>query len=377
MDSTSGVASKLKYIIQDESTIRNAKIENCVGSVRVPMGLAGPLRVKGLDGTDGDFHAPLATCESTLVASCSRGCKLFNSNGGIQFKLLRDTMTRAPVFWFSCVEDAASFYDLLPDLFSEFRDAAQSTSNYARLRKIDGQILGSSVHVLFEYHCGNAAGQNMVTFATQEACDRFAASNTALVVNLRKVTIEGSLSSDKSLSWGNILHSRGVAVMAWGVISQEACQRILGISTWDLYQLINNSKEAATRNGQLGYNINHANVVAAMFIACGQDAASVAESAWSHLTVEFDQENRELGVSIYFPSLPVGTVGGGTTLDTQREALEILGCTGPGSKGRLAGLIASFALALDISTVAAVTNNTFAASHYRLARSTRALQSKL
>ncbi|KAJ5803200.1 hydroxymethylglutaryl-coenzyme A reductase family protein [Penicillium pulvis] len=377
MGSPSGVTSKLKHITQDESTIRNAKIENCIGSVKVPVGIAGPLRVKGPDGTDGDFHAPLATCESTLVASCSRGCKLLSSSGGVQFKLLRDTMTRAPVFWFACVEDAASFYDLLPGLFSEFRDAAQSTSRHARLVKIQPQIVGSTVHVIFEYYCGNAAGQNMVTFATQKACDRFAASNTALAVNLRKITIDGQLTSEKSLSWGNILHSRGVAVMAWGVITQEACQKILGTSTWGLYQLVNNSKEAATRNGQLGYSVNQANVVAAMFIACGQDAASVAESAWSHLAVQFDRETEELGVSTYFPSLPVGTVGGGTTLDTQREALELLGCTGPGSKGRLAGLIASFALALDISTAAAIGNNTFATSHYKLGRSTRREQSKL
>lgn len=377
MDSLSGVASKLKHISQDDNTIRSAKIENCVGSVQVPVGIAGPLHVKGPEGIDADLYAPLATCESTLVASCSRGCKLFNSSGGVQFKLLRDIMTRAPVFWFSSVEDAASFYDLLPGLFSEFRDAAQSTSKHVRLVKMDPQIVGRTVHVIFEYYSGNAAGQNMVTFATQKACDHFAASKSALVVNLQNITVEGQLSSDKKLSWGNILHSRGVAVMAWGVVTREACQKILGTSTWDLYQFINNSKEAATRNGQLGYSINQANVVAAMFIACGQDAASVAESAWSHLAVEFDRETEELGISTYFPSLPVGTVGGGTTLDTQREALELLGCTGPGSKGRLAGLIASFALALDISTVAAITTNTFAASHYKFGRSTRGLQSKL
>jgi hydroxymethylglutaryl-CoA reductase len=157
--------------------------------------------------------------------------------------------------------------------------------------------------------------------------------------------------------------------MAWGKITKQACQSILGCSTWDLYELTLNSKEAATRNGQLGYSINQANIVAAMYIACGQDAASVAESAWSHLALEFDRETEDLCVSSYLPSLPVGTVGGGTLYNTQREALEILGCTGSGSKGRLAGIIASFALALDVSTVAAVTNNTFAASHYKLGRS--------
>ncbi|KAJ6127958.1 hydroxymethylglutaryl-coenzyme A reductase family protein [Penicillium samsonianum] len=377
MDSQSGIISTLKYIVADENAIKNAKIENCIGSVKIPVGLAGPLRIRGTDGTDGVFHAPLATCEATLVASCSRGSKLFTSSGGVQFKLLRDTMTRAPVFWFSCVEDAASFYDMIPQLFSEFRDVAQSTSKYARLVKISPQLVGSTVHVIFEYFCGDAAGQNMVTFATQKVCDQFAASSAAKEKRLQKVSIEGQLASEKSLSWGNILHSRGVSVIAWGNITKQACQSSLGCSTWDLYQLILNSKEAATRNGQLGYSINQANIVAAMFIACGQDAASVAESAWSQLTVEFDRETEEICVSSYFSSLPVGTVGGGTIYETQREALEILGCTGPGSKGRLAGIIASFALALDISTVAAVTNNTFAASHYKFGRSAGGVEHKL
>jgi hydroxymethylglutaryl-CoA reductase len=144
-----------------------------------------------------------------------------------------------------------------------------------------------------------------------------------------------------------------------------------------LYQIIRNSKEQAIRNGQLGYNINQANIVAAMFIACGQDAASVSESSFSHLTAEFDRESEELQLSTYLPSLPVGTVGGGSALGTQREALEILGCTGEGSKGRLAGLIASFALALDVSTVAAITNNTFAASHRKFGRSSGGTDAKL
>lgn len=114
-----------------------------------------------------------------------------------------------------------------------------------------------------------------------------------------------------------------------------------------------------------------------MFIACGQDAASVAESAWSQLNLEYDRATEELCVSSDFPSLPVGTVGGGTIYDTQGESLEILGCTGPGSKCCLAGLIASFALALDVSTTAAVTNNPFAASHYKFGRSAIGVQQKL
>lgn len=376
-DTLSGIKSNLKYIVEDQNSAQNAKIENCIGSVKVPVGIAGPLKVKGSDGTEGTFHAPLATCEATLVASCARGCKLFNAGGGVQYKILRDHMTRAPVFWFSNSEDAVAFYDLVPKLFSEFQQIAHSTSRYARLLRLEPQILGSTVHILFEYYCGDAAGQNMVTFATQEVCDRFAQSDTALTMKLNNITVEGQRTSEKSLSWGNILHSRGVAVTVWGTVTPQACQKILGCSTWDLYQIIRNSKEAAVRNGQLGYNINQANIVAAMFIACGQDAASVSESSWSHLTAEFDRETDNLQLSTYLPSLPVGTVGGGSALETQREALEILKCTGAGSKVRLAGLVASFALALDVSTVAAVTNNTFAASHRKFGRLADSPKAKL
>jgi NADP-dependent 3-hydroxy-3-methylglutaryl-CoA reductase len=377
MNSSKEIKSKLKYIVEDESTMKHAKIENCIGSVKVPVGLAGPLTVRDTDGTDKVFHAPLATSEATLVASCSRGSKVLNLGGGVKFKIMRDNMTRAPVFWFSSVDDAASFYDHVPQLLSEFRNAAHSTSKYARLETVVPHLVGSTVHVKFNYFCGDAAGQNMVTFATQQACNTFAASTTSQDLRLQKITIEGQLTSEKSLSWGNIMHSRGVSVMAWGKITPEACQSILGCSTWVLYQTIQNSREAATRNGQLGFSINQANIVAAMFIACGQDAASVAESAWSHLTLEYDRGTDVIIVSTLLPSLPIGTIGGGTVLNTQREALEILGCTGPGSKYRLAGLIASFALALDVSTAAAVTNNTFAASHRKFGRASGPIQAKL
>ncbi|KAJ5487003.1 hydroxymethylglutaryl-coenzyme A reductase family protein [Penicillium desertorum] len=377
INTLSGIKSKLKHITEDQNTARNAKIENCIGSVKVPVGIAGPLTVKGSDGTNGVYHAPLATCEATLVASCSRGCKLFESSGGVQFKILRDNMTRAPVFWFSSPQEAANFYDLVPSLLCQFQEIAHSTSKYARLVRIEPQIIGSTVHVLFEYYCGNAAGQNMVTFATQAVCDRFAKSDTALGIKLKNITVEGMRVSEKALSWGNILHSRGVAVTAWGTVTPHACQRILGSSTWDVYETLRNCKEAAIRNGQLGFSANQANIVAAMFVACGQDAASVSESSWSHLTAEFDRETEELLLSTYLPSLPVGTVGGGSVLDTQREALAILGCTGEGSKVRLAGLIASFALALDVSTAGAISNNTFAASHHKFGRSTSPIPPKL
>jgi hydroxymethylglutaryl-CoA reductase len=71
------------------------------------------------------------------------------------------------------------------------------------------------------------------------------------------------------------------------------------------------------------------------------------------VTPEYDHESRQVKLTLYFPSLPVGTVGGGTAYETQQEAVGILGCSGSGMKPRLAGLIAAFSLTLEISTAAA------------------------
>ncbi|KAH8743681.1 hydroxymethylglutaryl-coenzyme A reductase-domain-containing protein [Diaporthe sp. PMI_573] len=94
------------------------------------------------------------------------------------------------------------------------------------------------------------------------------------------------------------------------------------------------AKDGGIRSGQFGSNINTANILAAMFIATGQDAGSVAEASWSHLTSELDDETKDLRMTLYFPSLPVGTVDGGTGYATQKEALQLVKCAAPGMKGQ-------------------------------------------
>jgi hydroxymethylglutaryl-CoA reductase len=63
------------------------------------------------------------------------------------------------------------------------------------------------------------------------------------------------------------------------------------------------AKDGGIRSAQFGSNINTANIITAMFIATGQDAGSVAEASWSHLTSELDHETKDLTMSLYFPSL--------------------------------------------------------------------------
>ncbi|KAK2767754.1 hypothetical protein FQN54_003912 [Arachnomyces sp. PD_36] len=357
-----------KHLREHSSETSNIKVENCVGFVKVPVGIAGPLLVNGPNTSNERVYAPLATTEATLVASCSRGCKAFTACGGIQFDILGDNMVRAPCFKFATPKEAINFARQVHDIKDEISIAAESTSRHLRLQSIRPHVVGSIVHLYISYYCGDAAGQNMVTIASQNVCDMLTSTKLGSKFQIQEVLVENLMSSDKKPSSQTLAVPKGVEAMAWGTLTDSVCREILGVSSLRLYRGFLESKEAGTRCGMAGYSINTANVVAAMFIAAGQDAASIVDSFLSHVTVDYDYETKDLKVSVYFPCLPVGVIGGGTGYDTQRECLEILGCAGRGMKGRLAGLIASFALALDVSTISAILTHSFASSHQRLAR---------
>jgi hydroxymethylglutaryl-CoA reductase (NADPH) len=59
-------------------------------------------------------------------------------------------------------------------------------------------------------------------------------------------------------------------------------------------------------------------------------------------------------VAIRFPGLEVGTIGGGTTLPSARQWLELMACVGAGKVYRFAQIVAAAALALEISASAAM-----------------------
>ncbi|KAL2783390.1 substrate-binding domain of hmg-CoA reductase [Aspergillus keveii] len=347
----------LQHVTHHADETAGVHVENCIGFVPVPVGIAGPLRVQGTNMPPDNIYAPLATTEAAMVASCSRGCKAFSACGGIQFEVLGESMSRAPVFIFPSPVEAIKFAEILPTLRAQFEEATAAASRKARLQHVVPHIIGSTVHVRFEFHTADAVGQNM---------HQIKDSPLASELHLQRIIEEGQMTSDKKPSWGNVMNTRGTRVMAWGKLTNEVCQSVLRCSTAELYKTFTIAKEGEIRNGQFGSNINAANVVTSMFIATGQDEANAVDGSWCQLTPEFDYETGDLRLSMFFPSLPVGTFGGGTHYAAQSEMLRLLKCEGHGLKGRLAGLVAAFSLALDVSTAAACTHNSFAHSQTRL-----------
>ncbi|KAL2010082.1 hypothetical protein VTN00DRAFT_5889 [Thermoascus crustaceus] len=210
---------------------------------------------EGSENTNDTFYAPLSTYEAALLASCSRRCKAFNRCGGIRFEVLDEAMSRP-----------------------------SSTS------QIQARLLRSPDVCLIS--CRSSPKMPIPPFARE--------------LQLEWFHLDGQMTGDKKPAWGNVTQPRGLRVIAWGVLMDEACQEVLKCTT------------------------------------------------------------KELKWALFIPSLPVDVVGGGTIYDTQKECLELLNCSVPEMKRRLAGLIAAFALALDVSTVSAFTTNTFSGAHERL-----------
>ncbi len=104
-----------------------------------------------------------------------------------------------------------------------------------------------------------------------------------------------------------------------------------------------------------------------MFIATGQDVANVSESSAGIVYTEL-LPDRSIYMSITIPSLIVATHGGGTSLPTQRECLEILGCTGRGKVKKLAEIVAGVALAGEISLASAISSLDWVSSHEKYGR---------
>jgi hydroxymethylglutaryl-CoA reductase (NADPH) len=123
----------------------------------------------------------------------------------------------------------------------------------------------------------------------------------------------------------------------------------------------------AMQSGAIGANGHYSNGLAALFIACGQDAACVSEASVGITRMEM-VENRALYVGVTLPALVVGTVGGGTRMPTARECLRLLDCEGEGRGQRLAEICAATVLAGEISIVGALSAGDFARAHERFGR---------
>ena len=337
-------------------------IENFTGVAQVPVGIAGPLRVNG-EHAKGDFFVPMATTEGTLIASYNRGMRVLAESGGVMATVVKRSMQRAPVFMFQTAREARDFGEWVRDNFDCVRAAAESTTRNGRLVEVEQYALANMLHLRCNYTTGDAAGQNMAGKATRAACEWIRETYPGHP----KYMLSGSLDTDKKHSAINTLRTRGRRVVAEAVIKKDVLARLMRVDTQALFRARQVSNAGALLAGS-AYNGPHAaNAIAAIFIACGQDVANVAES---HAGITYAQllDNGDYYWSVTLPSLIVASYGGGTGLPTQRECLEVLGCYGTGKADKLAEIVAATVLAGDVSLGSAVLADEWVTAHEQLGR---------
>jgi hydroxymethylglutaryl-CoA reductase (NADPH) len=344
--------------------------ENFIGAAQIPVGITGPLKIRGQwVSPEEEIYVPLATTEGALVASANRGCRALRDAGGAVVRVEDVGVTRAPVFKTSGIEETQRFLGWVRDHESEIRQVMEATSSHLRLLDMKAQVFGTSIYLRFRFSSGDAMGMNMATVA----CDRAVHQLIEPATGAKCVALSGNFCVDKKPSAVNFLEGRGKRVHAEIVLDGDVLENCLKTSANELVDVqYRKNLLGSIAAGSMGFNAHYANILAAFFIATGQDVAQVAEGSMGVTCVE---ERGADGViaSVFLPDLPLGAVGGGTALDTQREALALLGIRVPAAEPgaaalRLAEILGAMVLAGELSLLAAFTSGDLAKAHERLAR---------
>ena len=350
----------------DDPSVFQGTIENYIGTAQLPVGIIGPLRINGIHA-NGDFYVPLATAEGALIASYNRGAKVVSLSGGVRAVCLTERVSRAPGFMFRDLVEAGAFVAWVVAQFDDLRSEAKKTTSHGRLEDVKVTLEGNHVFLIFEYTTGDAAGQNMVTIATDAVCRYIIAECPVKPV---RWFIESNMSGDKKATALSYLSVRGKKVIAEAVVPRRLCMRMLHTTPESVMEYWKMSFVGGVQTGSIGVQGHYANGLAAMFIACGQDAACVAEASIGITRIDLVGQG-DLYISVSLPNLIVGTVGGGTNLPTQRECLEALGCKGEGTARKFAEICAATALAGELSIMGALAAGEFTQAHVKYGRKSR------
>lgn len=361
----SSALQNLPYKNYNYSLVMGACCENVIGYMPIPVGVAGPLI---LDNKE--YQVPMATTEGCLVASTNRGCRAILLGGGARSRILADGMTRGPVVRLPTACDAAEVKTWLdsPEGFKVVKDAFDSTSRFARLGRLQTSVAGRNLYIRFQSKTGDAMGMNMISKGTEKALSRL----QEVFPELHVLAVSGNYCTDKKPAAINWVEGRGKSVVCEAIIPANVVREVLKTSTAALVEVnINKNLVGSAMAGSIGgYNAHAANIVTAIYIACGQDAAqNVGSSNCITLMEATGSTNEDLYISCTMPSIEIGTVGGGTTLAPQQACLKMLGVQGasteyPGKNAcQLAQIVCGTVMAGELSLMAALAAGHLVKSH--------------
>ncbi len=343
--------------------ILKGNIENYIGMSMIPTGIIGPVKVNG-KSAKGEFIVPLATSEGALVASYNRGAKTCFEAGGVTSICLEEGVQRCPVFKFENVSQLGAFLIWTLENVEIFKSITTENSRFAQLKEMKSNIEGNHLTLIFDYTTGDASGQNMVTFCTESICE-FILKNCP--IQPQSWFIEGNFSGDKKATSLSFSQTRGKKVTTEIILPKSLVEKTLLTTPTAMFNYWLSSTMGVIQSGAIGAQGHYANGLAAIFIATGQDAACVSESSVGITRMEVLTDG-SLYASVTMPNLIVGTVGGGTSLPTQKECLQIMDCYGEGKAKKMAEIIGAVLLAGELSIAAALSAGHFSSAHKKFGR---------
>lgn len=357
--------NKLPHAHYDYDRVFGACCENVIGYMPLPVGVAGPLIIDGKP-----YHIPMATTEGCLVASAMRGCKAINAGGGVETILTQDGMTRGPCVSFPTLGRAGACKIWLDSEEGQktIKKAFNSTSRFARLQHIKTAIAGTLLFIRFKTTTGDAMGMNMISKGVEYSLKYM--TEELGWDDMSVIAVSGNYCTDKKPAAINWIEGRGKSVVAEARIPKDVVQKVLKSDVDALVEL-NISKNligSAMAGSVGGFNAHAANLVTAVYLACGQDPAQNVESS-NCITLMNKLPNGDLQISVSMPSIEVGTIGGGTILEPQGAMLELLGVRGPHptspgeNSRRLACIVASAVLSAELSLCSALAAGHLVQSH--------------
>jgi len=339
-------------------------IENFIGVAQVPLGLAGPIRING-EFAEGDFLVPLATTEGTLVASYSRGMKAISEAGGCSTHIHSDFFMVPYLFQFQDPEEAVQFTQWCEEHSQEIARVMEGTTQHGKFHGVNIENVPLGVLIEFEMQTGDAMGANMVVVAAHTAMEWI--SENAPNIDRRDCHL---VDMGKKAVASRRMRGFGKNVTAEVDLSEDILQETFHTTSTDWMRLYRAVQQHWSMSGTQGQQCMFANGLAALFIACGQDVGYLPEATCGSLLAS-ELPDGGLHVTVQIPCLVIGTVGGGCTLPTQKECLQILGCDGPGKARKFAEIAAGVALAGELSVLSSSTAREFVGAHQRSGRKHR------
>ena len=335
-----------------------AHCENRIGSISIPLGVAGPLHIQG-DYARGEYYIPLATTEGALVASVSRGAKA-TFEKGIVSTITKNGVTRGPVLKAKTIGGAAKVEKWIWEHMDELAKKTEETSSHIKLMDLTIKKAGLYIFIRFSFDTDKAMGMNMATIATQNILEYIAKKT-----NVQIIAVAGNFDIDKKPAWINSIYGRGYSVQAEAIITKISVEKILKTTPIKIYEVwVAKCLIGSAISGSMGFNAHHANIVAAFYAATGQDIAHVVEGSLG-MTILQILEDGSLYICVDIPCIMLGTVGGGTKLNTQSEARGLLKSDSPVV---LSEVLGGAVLSGELSLLASLSEGTLASAHSKLGR---------